>query len=337
MIQQSTAQLDMELHFDHKLTKVKQLADHLQKAITVNDLKAGEKLPSINFLSKKHEVSRDTVFKAFKLLKEIGLIDSNQGKSYFVTAATTDILILLDEYSQFKEALFTSFRNQLPLTYRVDLLFHQYNENLFNTIIKETAGHYSKYLVMNYNNETFSEALKHIDPQRLLLLDFGNFDKQGFSYICQNFDENFYDALVTIKDRLRKYEKLVFVFNKSHKHPKSSKAYFEKFCRDYDFNYLITDEFTENMNVEKGNLYIAIKQSDVVNIIKSFRRENFSPGAEAGIIAYNDNPIYEVVADGISSISIDFRLMGAMASQFVLSGESIQTYLPTNVIIRNSL
>ena len=91
------------------------------------------------------------------------------------------------------------------------------------------------------------------------------------------------------------------------------------------------------MNVEKGNLYIAIKQSDVVNIIKSFRRENFSPGAEAGIIAYNDNPIYEVVADGISSISIDFRLMGAMASQFVLSGESIQTYLPTNVIIRNSL
>ena len=201
MIQQSTAQLDMELHFDHKLTKVKQLADHLQKAITVNDLKVGEKLPSINFLSKKHEVSRDTVFKAFKLLKEIGLIDPNQGKSYFVTAATTDILILLDEYSQFKEALFTSFRNQLPLTYRVDLLFHQYNENLFNTIIKETAGHYSKYLVMNYNNETFSEALKRIDPQRLILLDFGNFDKQGYSYICQDFDENFYDALVTIKDR----------------------------------------------------------------------------------------------------------------------------------------
>ena len=326
----------MELQFDHKYTKVTQLADHLQKAITVNELKAGEKLPSINFLSREHRVSRDTVFKAFKLLKDKGLIDSNQGKSYYVTAATTDILLLLDEYSQFKEALFSSFRNQLPLTYRVDLLFHQYNENLFNTIIKETAGHYSKYVVMNYSNETFSEALKNIDPHRLLLLDFGNFDKQGYSYICQNFDEYFYNALVTIKDRIVKYEKLVFVFNKSHKHPKSSIEHFVKFCRDYDFNYLITDEFTENMNVETGNLYIAIKQSDVVNIIKSFRRENFTPGADAGIIAYNDNPIYEVVADGISSISIDFRLMGAMAARFIVSNEIFRTYLPTNVIIRNS-
>ena len=327
----------MGLQFDHKLTKVKQLAGYIQEAITVNELKAGDKLPSINFLSRKHRVSRDTVFKAFKLLKERGLIDSNQGKSYFVTTSTTDILILLDEYSQFKEALYTSFRQKLPLAYRIDLWFHQYNEALFNTIIKESCGRYSKYVVMNYSNDTLSEALKGINPQRLLLLDFGKFDKQDYSYICQNFDENFYNALVSIENKLEKYEKLVFVFNKSHKHPKSSIEYFVKFCKDYQFSYGITDEFTENSTVEKKHLYIAIKQSDVVNIVKSFRQENFTPGIEAGIIAYNDNPIYEVVAaNGITSISVDFRLMGSMAADFILSNKPVQTYLPTNVIVRES-
>ncbi len=327
----------MELKFDYKFTKVEQLADYIQEAISFNELKAGDRLPSINSLSKNHKVSRDTVFKSFKLLKERGLIDSNQGKSYYVTTQTTDILLLLDEYSQFKEALYNSFRQKLPLSYRVDLWFHQYNENLFNTIIKESAGHYSKYVVMNYHNEMFSEVLRNIDPQRLLLLDFGNFNKQDYSYICQDFDGYFYNALVSIKDKLGKYEKLVFVFNHSHKHPKSSINHFIRFCDDYHFSYQITGEFSENSIAEAGNMYIAIKQSDVVNIVKSFRKENLTPGVEAGIIAYNDNPIYEVVAEGITSISIDFRLMGSMAADYVLSKETVQTYLPTEVIVRKSL
>ncbi|HOV70849.1 MAG TPA: winged helix-turn-helix domain-containing protein, partial [Dysgonamonadaceae bacterium] len=62
----------MSLKFNHSSTKVQQLADFIRQSITVNEYKVGEKLPSINFLSQKYNVSRDTVFKALMMLKDKG-------------------------------------------------------------------------------------------------------------------------------------------------------------------------------------------------------------------------------------------------------------------------
>ena len=52
---------------------------------------------------------------------------------------------------------------------------------------------------MNFDNEKFSTALNKINPSRLLLLDFGKFEKDKYSYICQDFDDSFYLALFTLK------------------------------------------------------------------------------------------------------------------------------------------
>ena len=101
----------------------------------MKEFREGDSLPSINQLSAQYGVSRDTVFKAFLDLRERGLIDSTPGKGYYVTSQVTNILLLLDEYTPFKEALYNSFIKHLPINYKVDLLFHQYNERLFNTII----------------------------------------------------------------------------------------------------------------------------------------------------------------------------------------------------------
>mgnify|MGYP007102287653 CR=1 FL=1 len=42
---------------------------------------------------------------------------------------------------------------------------------------------------MNFDNEKFSMVLNKIHPTKLLLLDFGKFEKEKYSYICQDFDE----------------------------------------------------------------------------------------------------------------------------------------------------
>ena len=175
-------------------------------------------LPSINKLSREYQVSRDTVFKAFIDLKDRGIIDSTPGKGYYVTNKLTNILLLLDEYSPFKYSLYNSFIKKLSINYKVDLLFHQYNERLFNTILRESIGRYNKYIVMNFDNEKLSPHLYKIDSSKLLLLDFGKFDKKDYSYVCQDFDDSFYHALAALKEHLRKYQRLVLLFPEDIKH-----------------------------------------------------------------------------------------------------------------------
>ena len=327
---------DKKATFGQQSSKVTQLADNLSQAISRKEFLEGDSLPSINQLSAQYGVSRDTVFKAFLDLRERGLIDSTPGKGYYVTSQVTNVLLLLDQYTPFKEALYNSFVKHLPINYKVDLLFHQYNERLFNTIIRESIGKYNKYIVMNFDNEKFSTALNKINPARLLLLDFGKFEKEKYFYICQDFDESFYQALLALKERMHRYRQIVFLFSKGLKHPQSSKDYFIRFCEEQGFSYEIQEDI-ENLVVRKETAYIAIKQQDVVKAVKQGRLEGLKCGKDFGLLAYNDSPSYEVIDEGITSLSIDWEMMGNEAANFVLNDTPIQKYLPTEVKLRKSL
>ena len=327
---------DKKATFGQQATKVTQLADTLSQAISRKEFLEGDSLPSINQLSAHYGVSRDTVFMAYLDLRERGLIESTPGKGYYVTSQVTNVLLLLDQYTPFKEALYNSFVKRLPINYKVDLLFHQYNERLFNTIIRESVGKYNKYIVMNFDNEKFSTALNKINPARLLLLDFGKFEKSKYFYICQDFDESFYQALLTLEDKMHKYRHIVFLFSKGLKHPQSSKEYFIRFCEEQGFSYEIQEDI-ENLVVQKGAAYIAIKQQDVVKVVKQGRLEGLKCGKDFGLLAYNDIPSYEVIDEGITSLTIDWEMMGNEAANFVLNDASVQKYLPTGVRLRKSL
>lgn len=326
----------MKVTFGQQTTKVKQLADLLSQEISMGKYKSDCALPSINQLSRDYQVSRDTVFKAFIDLKDRGIIDSTPGKGYYVTNKLRNVLLLLDEYSPFKYSLYNSFIKNLSIHYKVDLLFHQYNERLFNTILRESLGRYNKYIVMNFDNEKLSPHLYKIDSSKLLLLDFGKFDKKDYSYVCQDFDDAFYNALVSLKGRLKKYQKLILLFPPDSRHPDSSCAYFTRFCQDYRMPSAIIEE-VEEIKVYRGEVYIAFRQVDVVNIIKQSRATGLKCGEDFGLIAYNDTPAYEVIDQGITALTIDWEELGHKAAEFVLTGKEIKTYLPTEVHLRNSL
>lgn len=322
--------------FGQQSSKVTQLADLISQAISMREFLEGDSLPSINELSRRYGVSRDTVFKAFSDLRERGIIDSTPRKGYFVTGQVTNVLLLLDQYTPFKETLYNSFAKHLPVNYKVDLLFHQYNERLFSTIVRESVGKYNKYVVMNFDNERFSASLNKISPARLLLLDFGKFEKERYSYVCQDFDESFYGALQRLDDRFSSYRKFVFLFPSSLKHPQSSKDYFFRFCQDYNLSGSV-EEDVENLKVEKDTAYLAIKQQDVVKVVKQGRLAGLKCGKDFGLLAYNDIPSYEVIDEGITALTIDWQQMGNEVVRFVLDNAVVQKYLPTEVRLRNSL
>lgn len=325
-----------KVSFGQQSTKVKQLSDIIEQDIMMGKYKTDTSLPSINYLSKAYNVSRDTVFKAFSDLRERKLIDSTPGKGYYVTNRQEKIFLLLDEYSPFKNTLYNSFVRKLSTSYKVDLWFHQYNEHIFNTILHEAIGRYNYYVVMNFDNEKFSPLFNKINPSRLLLLDFGKFEKENYSYICQNFDDEFYNALTKLTDRLKKYRKIVFQFPADSKHPRVSADSFRQYCHDNDMVSEISEQ-EDITDVENGMAYIVIRQTDVVNIIKRSREKGMKCGRDFGIIAYNDTPAYEVIDEGITALSVNWDEMGKQAAKFILTGEAVRTYLHTEVHLRNSV
>ena len=326
----------MNIVFSQQISKVKQLSDAISMAISNGEYEEGDLLPSISQLSKKYDVSRDTVFKAFSELKDKNIINSASTKGYFVSKAVVNVFLLLDTCNPFKFELYNELTRYLPLNYKIDLYFHQYNEERFNKMIDGCAGRYNFYLIMNLQNDVYSEMLDKLDHNKTMLLDFGKFEKEKFAYACQGFDTTLYECLVSGIDLLRKYNRIIFVYPNAAEHPDGCLPYFEKFCNDFNFPYSLTEEIEEE-KIRPGTVFLIVSHTDLVELVKIMRRKKYINGEDIGIVVFNDEPIFEILDNGITAISADFRMMGKIAAEFIRTRKKIQTYIPTNLIIRGSL
>jgi DNA-binding LacI/PurR family transcriptional regulator len=66
-------------------------------------------------------------------------------------------------------------------------------------------------------------------------------------------------------------------------------------------------------------------------------REKLKPGKDIGILSFNETALKKVVANGITTISVDYANYGKILARMM--GESTGQCLvnPTNVYIRNSI
>lgn len=326
-----------DFNFSNSRSKINALVEGISQQILQGRLTTGDNLPSINEMSDLLKVSRDTVFKAYKELRRMQLVESNPMKGYYIAGKVKRILLLLDTYSSFKQDLYKQFVAHLSGDYKVDLIFHQYNEHLFETIVRDSAGKYSMYVVMNFSNEVLSSSLKKIPAHQLLLLDFGNFDKTGYNYICQDFDQSFFDCLMSVRPAIEKYKNLCFVFPNEHSHPVSAIDAFYRFGEAAGKHCSVIRSNDDTIVVERSTLYIGIVREDIVTIVKRADEQGLVLGTDVGLLIYNDEPLLEIIKNGISSISIDFGLMGKKAADFVMKRKPVTDYLPTTVQLRSSL
>ncbi len=326
----------MKIEFTQEGTKLQQLVDAFTVAIGQGQYKMGDPLPSINSLSKVNHVSRDTVFRAYLELKQRGLVDSTPTKGYYVNGDVNKVFMLLDTFSPFKDVLYNSVASNLPRNYHIDLLFHHYNLRVFESVINDSLGRYSMYVVMNFNNDKISDTLKKIDKGKLLILDWGKYKAESYSYVCQDFDQALYDCLVSGLPRIKKYRKMVMWLPDSSPHPRSSVKWFKRFCKDHRIACDVVEGLDEK-EVERGTAYLVVPQKELVEMVKFCRNRQLKLGHDVGLIGYNDMPMYEIIENGITVISNDFAQMGKQAAEFIKSKQKVQEIVPTRLIVRGTL
>jgi len=321
------------------LPKYRQIVLAIEKAISENRLKRNDKLPSINKVSLEFSISRDTVLLAYDELKKRGIVFSILGKGYYVKSVEFSfekrIFLLFDELNAFKEEIYKSFLDTIGNKAQVDIFFHHFNIDMFQKLINESNGNFSKYIIMPTNLGGAATAIKTLPRQDVYILDQTNSALKDYPSVYQNFVKDIYNALLKGKTLLEKYDNLLLIFP-GNKEPEGMVEGFILFCTEYSFQHKISANF-ENTELTKGTVFIIPNDSHLVEVIEQAKRQKLVIGKDIGIISYNDIPLKKVVENGITTISTNFNIMGKTLAEMVLNSQKLQIENPSELIIRNSL
>jgi hypothetical protein len=221
----------------------------------------------------------------------------------------------------------------------IDLQVHHSDALVLEKIITENLGKYDHYVVMPHlKTETSSvkEVINKIPKEKLILV---NKDLDGIEgdYACvyEDFEMDIYHGLFSGLNEIRKFHKLYLVFPTINYYCAGIKKGFVRFCGAEDFHWEIIDSV--KTEIKKGELYIVIEESDLVDVIKQARNKNMELGWDVGVISYNNSPFKEILAGGISVLSTDFEKMGSTIADIIINKKKEKVKNPFSFLIRDSI
>lgn len=350
-MKETDALIEIRIDQESRIPKYRQIVNSIIADIERGVLIVGQRVPSINEISEEYYLSRDTVEKAYNVLKEKQIIVSAKGKGYYVARnvfpSKINILFLLNKLSSYKLRIFNSFVNSLGNTAQVDLTIYHCDPKVFLNTINDNMGRYDHYVVMPHfkdellahqnTNAEILDALRKIPEEKLLILDNHLPGLNNVASVYQDFKMDIYEALQEGNELLQRYAKLILVYPRKTLYPYPTDILngFQKFCSDFDFSFEVLEEIYPDMELRSHDAYIIIEEMDLVNLVKQIRDKKLVLGKDIGIISYNDTPLKDLL--GITVISTDFQVMGETAAYMILKKKNEVVKNVFSFINRNSV
>lgn len=341
----------ISINEDSRIPKYQQVANAIIQNISNGNLVIDQKIPSINRFSEEFYLSRDTVEKAYNILKERNIISSIKGKGYYVTRtkliSKVNILFLVNKLSSYKLRIYNSFIDSAGPNCHTDLHIYHCDESLFLNLIAKNKSAYDYFVIMPHfkteksthvsYTEKVKKTLKEIPKEKLVIIDnLKSGMEAGSIGVFQDFENDIYEALKEAYPKMKKYKNLILFYPTKtvYPYPKRILHGFRKFCFEHSIDFEYLEEVYEDMILKKGDLFVTIEESDLVNLIKRVREDEYILGEEIGVISYNDTPLKELL--GITVVSTDFKIMGETAAKMIIDKKKGQFKVPFNFIDRKS-
>ncbi len=335
-----------------RIPKYQQIVNAIIEHISNGNIKIDEKIPSINRFSEEYILSRDTVEKAYHILKERKIISAIRGKGYYVTRtkllSKVNVLFLINKLSTYKMRIYNSFINTIGGNSHTDLHIYHCDSSLFCDLIDKNIKAYDYYIVMpHFKTDTLKhishtdeavKAINRIAKEKLIVMDNNTLHVgNDVVEIYQDFENDIYNALKEGLSKIVKYNRLILVYPEQsvYPYPKRILFGFRKFCIEHVLDFEVIEEVYDDIILKRGDLFITIEEADLVNLVKQIRDKKFKKGTDIGVISYNDTPLKELL--GITCISTDFKLMGETAARMILDKKKGKVKNPFNFIDRDSL
>ena len=310
----------------------KQMIASFEQSLDNGDLYVGQGLPSMNELSANLDISKETVKKVYSILRERGLIESMHGKGFFVTTRRDErklrVFMLLDKLSQFKQMLYDAFIEEIGD--KAEITIYLYNQNIetFEDFIDRVLDKYDYYLITPHfplKSEVQArvlKALKRIPNRKLILLDNWMRSLQGnYGAVYQDIANDIYKGLEPGLEDLRKYSKLHVIILPSSLYGSLIMECLARFCGDHNLEVEFHYDFSPEI-IESGGVYLLLNGQlglGLVEVARMANEKGLDIGKDVGIISYNDGYLSDIILGGLTTISTDFKQMGRLAAEMVLT------------------
>lgn len=324
--------------------KYLQLANSIIKAIAAGKIQKNDVLPSINEISFEFEISRDTAEKGYKYLRSLGILSSVPGKGYFVQNTQFEqkftILLLFNKLSEHKKIIYDSFVDTIGEHANIDFYIYNSDFSLFKNILTRRPDEYTHFVILPHFRERWEnvhDVLNTLPKEKLVLLDKRLEGVTGsYRGVYENFEQDIYTALEQAKEKLEKYKSIKIIFPENTYYPDEILQGFKRFCQDYAFNYEIISNI-EKEAISPGNIYINLRENDLVVLLEKIIAQNLVVGEDVGIISYNETPLKKLILNGLTTISTDFKKMGELAAELILTNSFKHIDVPFYLTPRSSL
>ena len=238
----------------------------------------------------------------------------------------------------YKEVLYRSLINNLGPDYQVDIFFHYYNIRVFEQLIRNNIDKYGFYVIMPHFNVDVSKVINTIPNDKLLIIDKDiKSDGKDYASVYQDFENDVYEALKEAVPLLEKYSNIKFISNHNFQFiPAGMESGFYSFCRKHKIKQKVYEDI-DSSKPSKGDAFLVVSDHDLIQLIKTCLLQKWELGKDIGILSYDETPLKEILAGGISVISTDFRKMGETAGEMIKGKIIKKTANPYLFIPRKSL
>ena len=339
----------IKIDHESQVPVYKQIVGQVEALVRSGEYAEGCLLPSTNELSAMLDISKETVKKAYSILRNKGFIDARQGKGFYVSAAEVSakmsVLVLFDKLSNYKQVLFNSFAGEIGDAAEITIRLHNQNVELLEYYIEENLDLFDYYVITPHfpldaaSQKRVLKILTRIPNRKLILVDHWMKELPGnYGAVYQDFANDAYEGLGYGLKKLKTCSRFNVVTLPSSLYYASVGEAVERFCRDNDIAVEFHTEITPEIIREKEVYLILNSQYDLglIELVRRARELNFRVGRDISIISYNESPINEIILNGLTTISTDFRQMGVLVARMILEKSLSKVKCDFQMICRNT-
>ena len=326
----------------------KQLVEKFEDAIRSGELQPGEQIPSMNEFAAHLGISKETVKKTYGILREKGLLVPQQGKGFYVAeagdASKSRVLVIFDKLSIYKEVLYNSLAEELGDKADITILMHNQNLELFTYYLDSCLDKYDYYVISPHfplDEKTQAAATKliaRIPNRKLIMVDHWLQSYTGnYGAVYQDFENDVYEGLKQGLNKLQTTSCLKVITMASSLYGPMICKGADRFCMEHSIPVEFMTKAPEN--ISPGDTYLVIKSqldSGLAALARSIKAQNLEVGKDVYIISYNEFDLNEVVLNGLTTISTDFKQMGKTAAMMILNRKSWKVHCDFRMTRRGS-